>query len=215
MLEFPALTPFLDLEDGLARGALIEASLAVRFAPERAAAECAAGDQREHASPRARFGTLRGTLALDGARHDIATVACASSGGLAGGSGRVPALRLTLPETPLGRCDLVSSAAEAQAVGMRAPTDEAFVFTIAGTTSNGTPLAGRCDLTIGARSGSMRLTVTGSAGAYEVTGVLERVIPVRRPGRAGSVIETRYALCRCPMLAPGWIELSVERFRGA
>jgi hypothetical protein len=215
MLEFPALTPFLDLEDGLARGALIEAALAVRFAPEHVVAERAAADQREHASLRARFGTLRGTLTLDGARHDIATVACATSAGLAGGSGRVPALRLTLPETPLGPCDLVSSGAEAQPAGLRAPTDEAFVFAIAGATSNGTLVTGRCDLTIGARSGSLRLTVRGSAGEHDVTGVLERVIPVRRPGRAGSVIEIRYALCRCPTLAPGWIELSVERFRGA
>ena len=42
-----------------------------------------------------------------------------------------------------------------------------------------------------------------------MSAMLERVIPVRRPGPHGTVVETRFALVRAAGQAVGWVELSV------
>jgi hypothetical protein len=59
LLEFPDNTPFLDLETGLARGHLVDADVALDYAPHAALG----GDG---------FGDVTGRIVLDGVAHDVA-----------------------------------------------------------------------------------------------------------------------------------------------
>ena len=72
LLRFPDTTPFLDLETGLARAELIEGEIALRFAP---------GHAHDGA---AEFGTVRGSVVLDGVRHPVAARGFAEDGAPAG-----------------------------------------------------------------------------------------------------------------------------------
>jgi hypothetical protein len=84
LLEFPDNTPFLDLETGLARGHLVDADVALDYAPHAALG----GDG---------FGDVTGRIVLDGVPHDIAGL------GSTGGSfaeGPWPRVRVALRLTP-------------------------------------------------------------------------------------------------------------------
>jgi hypothetical protein len=88
LLQFPDCTPFLDLETGLARGHLVDADVALDYAPHAALG----GDG---------FGDVTGRVSLDGVPHDITGV------GSTGGSfaeGPWPRVRVALrlaPDTAL------------------------------------------------------------------------------------------------------------------
>jgi hypothetical protein len=88
LLEFPDSTPFLDLEAGLARGHLVDAEVALDYAPD-----AALGNDG--------FGRVAGRVVLAGTTHDIAGL------GSAGGSfteGPWPRVRVALrlgPDTAL------------------------------------------------------------------------------------------------------------------
>ena len=84
LLEFPDSTPFLDLETGLARGHLVDADVALDYAPHAALG----GDG---------FGDITGRVTLDGVPHDITGL------GSTGGSfaeGPWPRVRVALRLSP-------------------------------------------------------------------------------------------------------------------
>jgi hypothetical protein len=63
-----------------------------------------------------------------------------------------------------------------------------------------------CDVRWARAAGTLRLvTPAGQA----VAGRLERLIPVRRPGREGAVIEGTYAVVRLATGDVGWAEIAV------
>jgi len=210
LLAFPTLMPFVDLESGLACGELVETSLALHFEPENPA-EFGPGNGEVGCSI---FGTLRGSVVLGGLRRAFATDVCVVSSRRADRITALPSMRLTLPATPLGGLDLASDGFDAAAGTRILHEGDVLGFTLAGRTSAGTPVTGVCELGIAAECGSVHVALTNGRAAHEFAGALERIIPVRRPGRDGAVVETRYALCRFPHLAPGWLEVSLERPRG-
>jgi hypothetical protein len=207
LLLFPLLTPFLDLESGLAGGELVQGGVTIDFAPDRDAGT-PANDV---------FGALTGTIAIGGIERTIRTLARATTRSF-GLAPSYPHLRLVLPSTPLGSLALTSTAVAARDVAVEVggdlPGRGPLVFALAGTSSRpprGSAVTARCTLELAASGGAVDLAVTDGDGLRaRIEGRLERVIPVRRPGRAGSVIETRYALCRLAATPPGWLELSVE-----
>jgi hypothetical protein len=85
--------------------------------------------------------------------------------------------------------------------------------TLVGTVENGSgPVAVRALATIriGESTGSLMLEPTsGWRGTEPLSGSLERMIPVRRPGPLGSVIATTFALVRVDGASVGWLEASV------
>ena len=56
-------------------------------------------------------------------------------------------------------------------------------------------------------TGRLALEIAGT-GAKRMVGMLERMIPVRRPGRFDSVIETTYATIRAGDASIGWAEVT-------
>ncbi len=223
LLAFPTLTPFLDLEHGLARGELVDAAVDLAF---RAASDVA--------TPR-RFGTIRGSIELGSARYDVTAGAVAHEQRMQAPR-RLPFCRITLPDDDGGGTELWSTnvigaaneqatapppAGGAPAARAAAPSgvEARFMFELAGTQdARGTvvPVSAACTLAIGTDGG--RLTIGRIAGrdgphpaAGDLEGACERLIPVRRPGRAGAVIHTIYALVRMPQRPPGWLELSIEQ----
>lgn len=207
LLSFPMLTPFRDLERGLAAGTLLDARVELRFTPTRPDAELRNGA--------ARFGLVEGSVRLGDVRARISARAHATEG-YAGGD-RPPSAHLVLPASPLGDLDLRSTvpagapaAFDTPAAG--APLDD-IRFAVHGTAErDGAAVAvrGVADLRLASRPAAvLRLESDGGATAT-VEGAVERVIPVRRPGHAGTVVETFYALLRPPGACPGWIEITVE-----
>src|SRR5262249_42957644 len=89
LVAFPTHTPFLDLERGLADGTLIEArlDLTVAHPPDAAGFE--------------RFGSVEGTVVLDGRRHGIATCGLVTRAE-SSTRPRFPYGRVTLPVGPWG-----------------------------------------------------------------------------------------------------------------
>jgi hypothetical protein len=207
LLSFPSLTPFLDLEHGLADGCLIEAALDLRFVP---------ADTPAVTAPRTPIGTLEGWLTLEGTRHSIRTVARAVDASMATPP-RYPCARLTCPATALGHLTLVGFAED------QPPPESSLSFTAPrrfrlaldpshSHAAGGLPVTGTCDVLLAPPDGRLVLTVaTGAAEPCILTGTLERLIPVRRPGRAGTVVLTVYALCRLGGNLFGWLELSTEQ----
>ncbi|MGH7894196.1 MAG: hypothetical protein ACREQL_05965, partial [Candidatus Binatia bacterium] len=167
LLAFPTLTPFLDLESGLARGELVEAALDSRFTPDRAAR---AGSNRA-----GEFGGLDGTLVLGDVRRRLHARAYATHG-LPRGPNCYPFVRLTLPDTSLGGVELTS---HGPPTGPSGPGQTSVTLALTGTSEHG-PLVGACELVLGSSSGHARLTVgprTSERRQLEAT--LERFIPVR------------------------------------
>ncbi len=206
MLDFPTLTPFLDLEQGLARGALIETAVDLAFTPARP-------DARE---PR-RFGTVAGTIVLGGEQWEV------SAGAVAGETGlllprRYPFCRLTLPDAG-GGVELTSTTAvEESATGGTDAThtsvplpDRRFRFELAGARHAGRSeenVGATCTLALSADGGRLELAAGDGISALE--GACERLVPVRRPGRAGAVVHTIFAIVRFANRPSGWLELATE-----
>jgi hypothetical protein len=68
------------------------------------------------------------------------------------------------------------------------------------------------EIRLGAASGEILLQIPPESGwAGPLRGALERLLPVRRPGPFGSVVETTFALVRVDGESVGWLELSVIR----
>jgi hypothetical protein len=207
LLSFPTLTPFLDLEHGLARGHLVDAALDLSFTPERSAPNAAAAT--------AAFGTLEGWLALDGARRTISTVAQGLEGPLAISDQHFPFARFTLPATPLGHLALASQGtsdppSDPDSSSLRV---RRFHLALAGTAwrdDGPRTVTGTCDVILTHSGGQLRLDVTAAGETRVFTATLERLIPVRRPGRARSVILTVFALCLPTGCPAGWIEVSTQ-----
>ncbi len=204
MLAFPMLTPFTDLERGLAAGNVVDARIALRFAPD-VLLPIPAGT--------ARFGTVTGTIRLGRHRHRVRGRAYAAEGVPAGTP--LPAAHLVLPGTRLGDLDLWSSAGDA---GVEAGHDyghapERLRLSVAGTAWSEAmprPLRGTVEIT-GLPPTAARLRLDAADGTSStITAALERLIPVRRPGRDGAVIETAFAICRGAGNALGWLDLTVE-----
>jgi hypothetical protein len=192
LLLFPLLTPFLDLESGLARGELVDGAVALDFTPDGTMASATP----EHDT----FGTLAGTVVIGRTARAIRTIARATTRAF-GVATSYPQLRLVLPSTPLGNLALTSTVSG----------HGQLVFALAETSSHPNAVTAHCTLDVALNGGAIALAVSHGDGLRaHIDGRIERVIPVRRPGRAGSVIETRYALCCFAGAPPGWLELSVE-----
>ena len=206
MLSFPTLTPFLDLEQGLAAGELMDGVVDLVFTPQRP-------DDRE---PR-RFGTVAGTIALGGAHWNISASAMAGESALALPR-RYPFCRLTLPETDGGTelmsiagVDASASDRSDAASGSIPPAERSFRFELAGARRVGAteqPVETTCRLAMSADGG--RVELAGGTAMSALTGVCERLVPVRRPGRAGAVVHTVLAIVRFADRASGWLELATE-----
>jgi hypothetical protein len=209
LLAFPMLTPFLDLERGLAAGNLRDARVHLRFAPANPLADLPAGA--------ARFGTVAGVVRLGGTRHRVRARAWASAG-LAPPQ-RHPSARLVLPGTALGDLELCSTAAgdSPSEESRKSALTAVFHFALTGTAwsdTRSTPVRGVADVHLG-ESASVRVRVQAPGGeSHLLAGRLDRLIPVRRPGSSGSVVETVYALCRLAAAPTGWLELTVEHAAG-
>ncbi|MBI3767230.1 MAG: hypothetical protein HY271_01915 [Deltaproteobacteria bacterium] len=209
LLAFPMLTPFADLERGLAAGNLRDARLHLRFAPASPLADLPAGA--------ARFGTVTGVVRLGGTRHRVRALAWASAG--LAPPRRHPSARLVLPGTALGDLELCSTdAGDSSSEGPRSSALTAvFRFALTGTAwsdMRSTPVRGVADVHLD-EPATVRVRVQTASGASRVlAGRPERLIPVRRPGSSGSVVESVYALCRFTVAPTGWLELTVEHAAG-
>ncbi|HEY2385879.1 MAG TPA: hypothetical protein VGK30_02875 [Candidatus Binatia bacterium] len=203
MLAFPMLTPFSDLERGLAAGSLVDARIALRFIPDGV---------DEIPSGAARFGTVAGTVRLGHTRHRVRGRAHAAEG--LPWPAPFPAAHLVLPDTTLGHLDLWSHASSDDTPGATDPgAGGVTLLPVAGTAWNGNgPVAIRGAIEIDHLPPTgVRLRLETADGATHVlASALERRIPVRRPGREGSVVETFFAICRATGTAPGWLDLTVE-----
>lgn len=195
ILEFPCLTPFLDLENGLATGKLVSADVRLRVA-------AAPGLRTEY------FATARGHVRLEDDVYDVDTVALVSAGGTAFGA-RPSRLRLVLPATPLGDLTLRADGRldGTVATGARA--------TLTGTahhaTSDPEPVSGSCEVRLDGTVGRATLAVRGAHGTtYTEAAHLDRLIPVRRPGRPGHVAHTTYARAIWPSNLVGVVEVTEE-----
>ena len=204
LLAFPMLTPFADLEHGLAAGELVEARLYLRFVPARPFAEVADGATR--------FGTVTGVVRLGRARYRVQAHGCANEG--LGRSRPHPSVRLTLPATKaLGDLELHSRAADAPPASSTTGVDTTRLrFSVTGTASRTptTAVHGVLDV-YGDPPATVRAhleTKDGDAHAIDVA--LERLVPVHRPGAPGTVVETIYALCLQREAPAGWLELTTE-----
>lgn len=199
LVGFPTLTPFLDLERGLAGGTLIEARVDLTFAADQSgyvsgSEEC--------------FGDVRGKICLDGRAHAIATRGVASNSGVLAPR-PLPDCRITLPISPLGA--LLLDVDPAQPLVHR--DRRRLVGALVGTAWAGAKSAAvraSCDLQMTASAGSIALEVISGDGRSErLIGVLDRLIPIRRPGREGTVIETTFALVRIGGSRLGWVEVTL------
>jgi len=203
MLAFPALTPFTDLERGLAAGELVDADVHLHFTPTAPLADLIPGA--------ARFGSVNGTVRLDGADYRI-DVRGAASEGVPPSTSR-PNVHLILPGTGRGDLDMRSRAAIDVVGDPSRPFAAEFRFEVDGVAwkeTQSTPVHGVADVRLGAAT--LRDRVDGDDGTTRtVDATLERPIPVRRPGAGGSVVETVYALGRIGAAPLGWLELTVER----
>jgi hypothetical protein len=205
MLAFPMLTPFSDLERGLAAGTVVDARVALRFTPDSLVAI---------PSGAARFGSVEGTIRLGRARHRVHGRAHAAEG--MPWPGPLPSAHLVLPETSLGHLDLWSHAAPAAATdaGSGDPADDGLLrLSVEGTACNRETMStvrGSVEIR-GLPPVDVRLHLETADRTHHTLGsALERRIPVRRPGREGTVIETFFAICRDTGVAPGWLDLTVE-----
>ena len=199
LLSFPMLTPFNDLEHGLAAGTLVDGAIDLRFVAGHAG-DLAGG---------ARFGIVEGTIRLGAERHRVRAHAHALGASPATHRGH-PSARVTFPGTAWGDLDLRSTApgdARPSSVDRRA-----FRFALAGVAwrENGSrPVRGDGEIILGASS-PLRLHLDDDGERRVLEGTLTRLIPVRRPGAAGAVLETVYALCRFAGAPPGWVEVTME-----
>jgi hypothetical protein len=197
VVEFPVLTPFLDLERGLADGRLLEARVALTFTPD---------DDRQRSDDRdERFGDVRGAIDIGDAHHDVATRGVLTDVARLTVP-RLPWLRLTLPGGPFGAITLTADPEEPLVVRERGQ----LTGTLVGRDGRTGTLRGACEVHWSSTAGTiaLALAIDGQAAA-PLAGHLERLIPVRRPGRDGAVIEATYAVVRFATGDVGWAEIAV------
>lgn len=198
VVAFPRHTPFVDLEHGLADGHVVEARLDVRFA--RDPVDAPSGN-----APC--FGDVTGELVIDERRYVLATRGAATHAD-APVRPVFPDCRVTLPLLPLGGVRLARgprATAEDGRDGMSA-------VLVGSIRRDGVdlPIAADVEVRLARNCGSVTIACRGPDGwSARWDGNLERVIPVRRPGPAGSVVETTFALVRVDGRAVGWLETSV------
>lgn len=199
LVAFPTLTPFLDLERGLAGGTLIEARVDLTFH---------ADDSGDGSGSHERFGDVRGEVLVDGLLRSVVTRGVATNSEVLAPQ-RLPTCRLTLFASQWGSLMLSVDPDDppayqhaSQFVGAMIGTAHADATTVV--------VHARCDLQLSSTAGSIALAVvTGDRRPERLTGVLERLIPVRRPGREATVIETTFALIRVDDSYLGWVEVTV------
>ncbi len=198
LVTFSSHTPFLDLERGLAGGAVVEGGLDLLFAPDRKSASVE-GDEC--------FGDVRGEVHLAGRRHRIEARGLATRTEAPARS-QFPHCRVTLVIGPSMSCTLTTRPGDttewangrlrATLVGTVYGGDEAVAVEVAG------------EVRIGVDAGSFVLDgLSGWPSCLE--GSLERLLPVRRPGPLELVIETTFALMRIDGRSVGWLEVTVLR----
>lgn len=194
MVGFPFHGPFVDLEHGLAGGTLLEGRLDVTFRSDH-------GDELTNADET--FGEVRGELVVDGTRTRVVTRGVAVTT-LASASRRLPSCRVTLPTSPWGTVALVTEPDDPlRADGLR------WIGTLHGAATSLDAasilrVAGDLSFADGERSLALR-----ESGGRTLEGTLERLLPVRRPGREGTVVETTFALLRIAGTFVGWLEVSM------
>ena len=188
LLEFPVLTPFLDLEHGLSVGTLVAAEVMLTFTAMRTE-----GDER--------FGDVRGAIVITGVRHSVATCGVVS-GAERFAPSRMPSLRVTLPASPWGPLAFVPAPEHAIVDHERGRLAGRLV-----AQRRDGMLHAECAVRWSRTAGTIELAV-GDGGPL-LTGRLERLIPIRRPGRDGAVIEGTYAVVRFATGDLGWAEIAV------
>ena len=195
LVRFPNHTPFVDLENGLAGGRLVEARLDVVFEPMDDAGD--AGVER--------FGHVRGELTVDGRRHRVATRGVAM---LVDPTVRVPMVpgRIGLPGAAGGSMVLTMNTVETIPA---AEGHQAALFGRRWTEAGFTTMHATATIALG--SPSPTLLLQSRERDVVVSARLERLMPVLRPGPHRAVVETTYALVRVDDRAIGWLELSVSR----
>jgi hypothetical protein len=194
MVGFPFHGPFVDLERGLAGGTLLEGRLDVTFRSDPGH-EAANGDET--------FGEVRGELVIDGRRTPVLTRGAAVTA-LASAVRRLPSCRVTLPTSPWGTVALVTEPEDPlRADGAR------WIGTLHGAAASldaRSRLRVAGDLSFVEAERSMALRASYGRALH---GTLERLLPVRRPGREGTVVETTFALLRIAGTCVGWVEVSM------
>jgi hypothetical protein len=194
MIGFPFHGPFVDLERGLAGGTLLEGRLDVTFRSD-------GGDEAAHADET--FGEVRGELVIDGSATRVLTRGVAVTS-LASDARRLPSCRVTLPTSPWGTVAFVTEADDPlRADGAR------WIGTLHGAaTSRAAGSVLRVAGNLSFVDGEPSLALRESDGRT-LEGTLERLLPVRRPGREGTVVETTFALLRIAGALVGWLEVSM------
>jgi hypothetical protein len=197
LVTFPTHTPFLDLERGLAGGTLAEGQLDLTFAPDFDAQPSVE-----------RFGDVRGTLAVDGRAYSIATrgLATYADGPM---RPRFPSCRVTFS---VGATEGMTLTADGDEFVEWADELLRATFVTSPASSNGrlrVRMAG--EVRLGDACGEILLRAPHGSGWEPLHGTLERLLPVRRPGPFGSVVETVFAVVRMGGQSVGWLELSVLR----
>ncbi len=195
LVEFPLLTPFLDLERGLSAGTLVEAQVSLVFHPDAA----------PHGGDDESFGDVRGEVAIGGIRHVVATRGVLTAAERLSFP-RLPSLRLTVPKSPWGSLACTPDPEQ--------PFVDVEPGRLAGSLLVRAAQAGvrraACDLRWSRAAGTIELLFASDGDrAEQLTGRLERLVPVRRPGRDGAVIEGTYALVRFATGDVGWAEIAV------
>jgi hypothetical protein len=191
LLSFPTLEPFLDLERGLAAGHLATAAVALGFQP------C---DGAVHGGSLPVFGRVTGVVVVGARRFAVDTIGLHGDGATPP-TRELPSLRLLLPGTRAGHIAMGSHHGRAER--------GTFTFALAGyayTSDGDRPVSGSATLALDTYAGTLAADVGGAA----IQGTVERLIPIRRPGKPGRVLRTTYGLVRTVGAAPGWIELTTE-----
>jgi hypothetical protein len=197
LVRFPMLTPFLDLERGLASGALAEGVVELTFT-------AGAGGLRG-------FGDVRGVVAVDGRPEAIAVVGVATTRGDTFGAQRFPSCRLTLPDWPVGPSSWGCDPDEPLMLRGDGSVDGGLIGEAAAREGI-VALRARGTIALTTEGGTLDLAIRDPAAeTAPLRATLERPIPVRRPGRDGMVVETTFALVRADGRYLGWLELSLER----
>ena len=122
---------------------------------------------------------------------------------VAPGARRFPSCRVTLPTSPWGSVALATELDDA----LRGDGAE-WQGTLAGhVTSLDGSSATRVDVVVRLDDGRGSLALYATSGPV-LEGRLERLMPVRRPGREGTVVQTTFALVRVAGTCIGWLELT-------
>jgi hypothetical protein len=201
LMRFPVLTPFLDLERGLASGTLAEGRVDLTFTPDR-------GGVRG-------FGEVRGEIVVGAHRQSILVRGVTTNRTETFMAQHFPQCRLILPDAPWGASSWTRDRDRPLALGADGSVSGGLRGEVA-TGAGVVAMRAEVEIALATNGGTLRLRVDGPASeGVTFTARLERAIPVRRPGRDGAVIETTFALVRVENDYLGWLEVSLERAAGA